>query len=365
MAPLRLQLLTAAAAGTMGWAAGPAGTAAVAQPVSYWRFEDPSHLGADSATPAQPLQPGSAASWAGRPFASGGIVGGYAAVDNATVAAVGGLFPRSAGASGITVELLLRTGPQFSLFGNTSLFGALGPGGWIEAAVERHSLTFRADPSTAPDATPCLSEQDAVLPMAVPCSRLEVPLDQTGRRTMFYLADGGWHHFVFRKDALTGEQAIFIDGQSPDGFRHPQPNRSTGTTIPQPKGLFTLLMTQFDGAVDEVALYDTALPDALIAQHYADVLSHRPYSSTLRIPFSEATPTPAPVVGLLDPREFAAGTICPGWVIDCTPANCSSINKFQGAGVYGITRGDSKQLDPVAQVRFATQRTDFVLYSRR
>ena len=346
-----LQMGGSVASGVAGPTAGPISTT----PVSYWRFET-ADLSTDSATPGEPLRATSPSAWTSKPFASGGIVGGYAAVENASVAALGGLFPRSTGgASGVTVELLLKAGPQFQLLGNTSLFGALGPGGWVEAAVERHSLTFRADPSggSQPSTTPCMSEQDAVLPEAVPCSRLEVPMDQAGRRTMFYLADGNWHHLAFRKDAASGEQHIFIDGQSPDGFRHPQPNRSSGAAISQPQGSFTLLGSQFDGAIDEVALFDTALSDALIAQHHADAMSHKPYTSQLRPPFStNGAPTPDPVGGLLDPREFAPGTLCQGWVSNCTPVNCSSTNgAWQGASVYGITRGDHTQPDPLVQLQ--------------
>ena len=358
---LLLLLLLDGAGGEQHPGAPPPPAGASLRPVSYWRFEESDNLGADSVRPGEPLRPtGSSATptWSARPFASGGIVGGYAAVDNATVAALGGRFPRSAsGAGGVTIELLLKAGPRFQLFGNTSLFGALGPGGWVEAAVERHSLTFRADPSDpspqrrAASSAPCMSEQDAVLPAPVPCSRLEVPLDQAGRRTMFYLADGNWHHLAFRKDAASGEQHIFIDGQSPDGFRHPQPNRSTGPAISQPQGHFTLLGSVFDGAIDEVALFDSALPDSLIAQHHADAMAHKPYTNEIRSPFTQGAPTPAPVAGLLEPKEFAVGTRCAGWVSNCTPANCSSTQPFQGAGVRGITRGDSTQPAPLAQLQ--------------
>ena len=255
------------------------------------------------------------------------------------------------------MELLIKTGPLFQLFSNTTLFGALGPEGWVEGAVERHGLAFRADPSRHPDTLhECMSEQDAVMPTARPCSRLEVPLDQAGRRSMFYLADGAWHHLAFRKNAVSGEQSIWLDGQCPDGFSHPQPNRSTGKAISQPSGLFTLLSTHFDGAIDEVALFEVALPDAMIAQHYADAMAHKPYSLVLRPPFSAGAPTPAPVAGLMDSREFAPGTICPGWSANCTPSRCNttagtSDGYYQGACIECITRGNRSQQDPLEQLR--------------
>ena len=75
-------------------AAGEMSTASnsSAAPVSYWRFEAASSLGTDSASPGpgQTLTPTSESAWSARPFGSGGIVGGYAEVANATLAAVGG-----------------------------------------------------------------------------------------------------------------------------------------------------------------------------------------------------------------------------------------------------------------------------------
>ena len=166
-----------------------AGAAAAATPVHYWRFEDAASPGKDSAPRGGvALRPRVAAprgpAWRPRAFADGGIVGGYVAVQNGTLAASGGPFPSSATAPGVTVEFLFRAGRDFQRFGNTTLFGvtpAASPGGgWIEAGLLRHSMVWRADASLVPDGGECASEQDAVLPSPVPCSRLEVPLDQAG-----------------------------------------------------------------------------------------------------------------------------------------------------------------------------------------
>ena len=100
------------------------------------------------------------------------------------------------------------------------------------------------------------------------------------------------------KDAATGEQSIWLDGEAPDGFASPFAANATGAAIPQPHtggtpAPFQLLPTQFDGAIDEVALWDEALPDALIAQHYRDALAHKPYSMTVRhthLPFVRGQP---------------------------------------------------------------------------
>eukprot|EP01052_Picozoa_sp_SAG31_P036032 SAG31_NODE_4434_length_3233_cov_1.725909_4_plen_239_part_00 len=191
--------------------------ASTSSPVSYWRFEDPEALGTDSSNTPIALKPRDPGAWVPKPFAGGGIVGGFAEIANTSLAAAGGPFPRTATANGITVEFLFRTGRDFHRTGNTTLFAAipstLAGDGWIEGGMLRHSLVWRADASLKPDNGECQSEQDRVLLRSVPCSLLEVPLDQAGRRTMFYINDGNWHHIAYRKAAVTGEQSIWLDGQ--------------------------------------------------------------------------------------------------------------------------------------------------------
>ena len=38
-----------------------------------------------------------------------------------------------------------------------------------------------------------------------------------------------------------------------------------------------VLPSAFDGAIDEIALYEIALPDAVIAAHWQSVQAHQPY----------------------------------------------------------------------------------------
>jgi hypothetical protein len=111
---LLLLLLLDGAGGEQHPGAPPPPVGASLRPVSYWRFEESDNLGADSVRPGEPLRPTGSSTWSARPFASGGIVGGYAAVDNATVAALGGSLtgklragPAGARMEGSRVDLCL------------------------------------------------------------------------------------------------------------------------------------------------------------------------------------------------------------------------------------------------------------------
>ena len=71
-----------------------------------------------------------------------------------------------------------------------------------------------------------------------------------------------------------------------------------------------MLPSAFDGGIDEVALYEEALPDELIVQHFSDAMSHQPYSSTVS-PSARAVPPPADPAPQYDLQEYAPGTLLP------------------------------------------------------
>jgi hypothetical protein len=98
---------------------------------------------------------------------------------------------------------------------------------------------------------------------------LDMPLDgRDGRPTLADLTDGRPHHVVATFDSFTGRKAIFIDGTL--RFEHVYPE---GTLIvsggPEPAFIGSLSGHEnFNGVIDELALYDFALTADEIAEHH-------------------------------------------------------------------------------------------------
>ena len=77
------------------------------------------------------------------------------------------------------------------------------------------------------------------------------------RKSANYLFDGNWHHMVFKAQANTGLQEIWIDGQCPDGFSLTG-TPFTYTTYTNATTYFlsdgNSFYRSFDGYIDEIAL---------------------------------------------------------------------------------------------------------------
>ena len=227
--------------------------AATATPAAFWRFEDKAAIGADSAAGATLAVPHDGSSWTWAPMAQHGVVGGFVSLMSTPAGTAGPVLNASAvltqhtaaAASGFSFELLIKLGRDFNRAGNTSLMKIAAPdGGLIELALERHTISVRVDTGGPAGA----GKQNS----------LEVPMDQVGRRTYFYLADGGWHHLAASLDlAHGGALKLWIDGESPDGCAVPL-NLSSASTVSM-AGALQLLPQAFSGAIDEVALYTQAL----------------------------------------------------------------------------------------------------------
>lgn len=329
-------------------------------PRSYWRFESPSAgdrmawedtqnstslLGRENGDPNNDAQP-----W----FSSdlGGVVGGFIGlsdddiasgvtnestagwfraqggcvpfeteidpVTNRTVKCDGGANPKEI--DGVTIEMLVKLGsargaPSF----NSHAYGLGCAGCVLTMAFGDASITFGVK----------TSEPAHGRSTGVPVDDMKVRLDGVGVMSVDYLYDNKWHHLAFRKNAKTGEQSIWIDGQSPDPF-HLAGNASGrvikggGTTLFSLPGIRNFTRGHFarnftkdpettaaSVGLDELAIWETTLSDAMIYQHYQDSLvHHRPYTigSASELP---PAPTPHAWNASYDPTEFARGAIIP------------------------------------------------------
>ena len=123
-----------------------------------------------------------------------------------------------------------------------------------------------------------------------------------------------WRHVALVKDAVTGNQSVWIDGERTEAMQ--QPGNATGRTMAP----LDQLVIDADNSVafsadfDELAIYATALPAATIWRHYnATIGKNQPYSAadpSLEVPTPPSYPAPTDA-SYYDPTEFAYGTILP------------------------------------------------------
>ena len=365
-------------------------------PRSYYRFEDPSNLMKDSAPAGMDLQPKGSAVPAPKTQAEGGIVGGWMELDgsdlNASLAANASQLPRQCTGlghycnpnfgcpgqpggkpggcccnntddpqgkiTGMTIEFLLKLGPLAKLQGNLTLFdtghGTYLGRTWID--LSRHGFSFRMQ-ANLKDAQ---SDSSAMF-LAIN--------NGTGRSSTDYLHDGQWHHIVVRRSTggMTGVGKLdaWIDGKVPESIDqwfarkgNPTPtwpwSRETRCGPASARtgcGYFgqwsdgvwpslIMLPSAFDGGIDEVALWETALPDEVIVQHYQDALAHRPYSTTVKRNSGEMESPPAD-----PPLEFDMQDYPPGTLLPTPPAT--------GCGVPHCTEQPTPgvKLSPLAQLQ--------------
>eukprot|EP00039_Didymoeca_costata_P012082 m.172848 g.172848 ORF g.172848 m.172848 type:complete len:980 (+) comp15377_c0_seq4:492-3431(+) len=275
-------------------------------PRSYWRFENSSNLtedsmGAKNLVKWESIGAGEEMLW--RTQTDGGIVGGY--VDftgrraNDTIEtywqAEMGTIPmlkNKTTCTGVTIELLFKAHDCFMRGGTWAIFTTFPPtkGTRIIAEMREGELSWTADTVGA---------------AKYPADELAVDLNGIGVNSVDYLFDGEWHHLVFQKNARSGDQSIWIDGQSPLPFK--LKGNSTDRTISSGSVFF-------DGrgsyaacaSFDEIVVYEKSLEDSMIYQHYLDSQAHKPYSSG-----STPAPPPSPFNATFDPLEFPPGAILP------------------------------------------------------
>ena len=135
---------------------------------------------------------------------------------------------------------------------------------------------------------------------------------------------------------LNPPRRMFPD-KSPAGFNSTGPAKGGecrfNTGLPR-----TLLPTAFSGDIDEVAVWEVALSDAMIAAHAVGAL-HKGLPYTYTDP-GGASPPADPTSGALDLHEFAPGTQLP------TPPSSSN-------GTRGVTASCLEQLRSFPAPRYA------------
>ena len=322
--------------------------AATFAPRSYWRFENAS----DFTTDETGLQPLSSFEGIGRQGKEaqvwhtqedGGLVGGWvnstgkrandswATYWESRMGSVPLNQTAKPTAPGITVEMLLKPGQCFGRGGMFSFFAAFPPskGKACSASVSGAQINWFAETVAHP--TTAAAESTGT-----PVDSMEVRLEGTGVLSADYLSDGGWHHFAFVKDGATGDQSIWIDGQSPAELR--LQGNATGRAVATSTIYFNArgALTTCAG-VDEIAVYEEALPASMILQHYKDAQAHKAYSTTDP---GGAPPEPAPEKLAFDPSEYPPGTCLP------TPP---------GTVTVGVTQLPQEQLQSFPRPRYATQ----------
>ena len=282
-------------------------------PAAWYRFENASDFGVDSSQFGRDFGIGKRTVYrAPTHKAKGGPVGGFLSFGSDTEAPVplkcvyhstscawgaeveGGLPP----APGITIEFLLRPNAGFMRGGSSEPL----PGITIGAQIITWRVFTRTQAIDPPQET----------------RELSMPLGGAGVLAADYLwgAPGkydGWHHIAASMDAKSGHMAFWIDGQS-------QPSMQTTLNATAQIAAFTVFaidageVVALFACLDEVAVYQQALPASLIYQHFEDsLIHHRPYSAA-----DPGTPAPAPTVypasntsEYYDLKEFPAGTQLP------------------------------------------------------
>jgi hypothetical protein len=333
-------------------------------PRSYWRFENASDPWTDmqgvwpigGAEIHRPKGRQNTTHW--REQADGGVVGAYVDfgfLDPAKLTDpsrdwwegnVGCTpFPCNDSAKavdGFTVELLIRPGPWLMRGGGIHLFGELSYSEMPAISLSSAAISFTA--ATRP---PSSGIPPPARPTAVEAwDEWSVPLIGDGVLAPDHLQDGRWHHLAFVKSAATGEASIWIDGQRPPAFHRPANASLSGRKF-QNEGALSIdrVGQSWNCSLDEMAVYETALPDAVVYAHYEDAMvHHRPYTmSSASLP---PPPAPSPVrpadrtkltAADYDLLEFAPGTVLP------TP---------RGNATAGATISAIDQLRHFARARF-------------
>lgn len=250
-------------------------------PMRYWTFN-----GANAGTDSMGVSNLNFTAYSSQySVGTNGQVGKYLTLDGNSSLIDGGPLSIS---NAITVEFLFKPG---YLFNTTNLIKR--GDGTFSIRMEYPKMSFYTAHKNGSGAT---VEDDFV-----------INLDGIGRKSYSYYMDNNWHHMVFVFNAATGVKQVWVDGELPAGFS--KTLSSTGT-FPNTGNLnfylnHTVNYVKYFGSIDELALYNTAIPASLIYKHYLGVQTGQPYSFVNN--YTNPLPAAAAVTGPVDVNDFAIG----------------------------------------------------------
>ncbi|HOS48710.1 MAG TPA: hypothetical protein PLG57_08740, partial [Bacteroidia bacterium] len=136
-----------------------------------------------------------------------------------------------------------------------------------------------------------------------------IDLQGIGRGSYSYYVDNNWHHLVFKYNSNTGQKEVWVDGQLPIGFSTTTASgRFNQNTTNANNNVFDINSNtsyyRIFGQIDEVALYNIALPANSIYKHFQNFRSGDHYSFAAS---AVAPPAASAISGPVDVNEYALG----------------------------------------------------------
>jgi hypothetical protein len=242
--------------------------------VSFWDFNE----GPTGTAPVQDQPGGNLGVFQGTTERAPGLVGSGSARFNNTggdaVNVGSGDDNNMSFDTGITIEALIQTEWSGAEFDYDEIFRK-------EDGGNRLLLSFQNDPNNGGANPPV--DPGPVLSFGLNVDgygELDMPLDgQDGRPTLEEIANGQTHHIVASYDSVTGEKAIWINGEKLWSV-----DLGAGALITSGGGAQATIGNvgpgggePFSGLIDEVAIWSRALSASEIAAHYANVLAGGSY----------------------------------------------------------------------------------------
>jgi len=249
-------------------------------PVKYWTFN-----GTSAGTDSMGVTNLNFTSYGSQyTVGTNGQVGKYLTLDGNSSLIDGGALNLT---NAVTFEFLFKPGYKFNV---TNIMQRAD--GAISIKIEYATLIFFTT-HKAPNGATVEDE-------------FRVSLEGLGRMSYGYYIDNSWHHMVFRFDAAAGTKQIWVDGQLPAGFS----KTITAGTFQNTGNInfylnHSVSYVKYFGSIDELAIYNTAIPSSLIYKHYLGVQAGQPYNFVNN--YSGTIPAATSVSGPLDANEFAPG----------------------------------------------------------